>query len=188
MEKISKKIFDDAQNERDKIIESTKQEIAQIRNHTFEKLDKLGKETESLVKEALLREQRRLVGMVKLGIRNELLQAKRTIINRIFDEVLNILVSKERDEYLAIVKNLLKETDTKDGEIVLGTEENKIDKKFIEDTNKELGTNFTISNEREQIEGGFILQCGKTEIDNSFRAILNDKRGRIELELAKFLF
>ncbi len=188
MEKISKKILDDAQKERDEIIKSTEQEVTQIKKQTSEELNKLEKETEEFVKEALLRERRRLVGMVKLSTRNELLQAKREIMDRIFNEALDTLVSKERGEYLDRIKNLLKETGVKDGEIVLGKEESKIDQKFIEDMNKELGANFSVSDEKAQIKGGFILRRGRIEIDSSFSAILQSKRERIELELAKLLF
>jgi len=188
MEKVSKKILDDANKKRDEIVKSAEQEVAQIKKQTENEISRLGKETEELVKEALEREHRRLVGMAKLGIRNELLQTKREIMDSIFIEALDSLVSKKREEYLDLVKKLLEDTGVEDGEIVLGKEESKIDQKFIEDVSTELGTKFSVSKERAQIRGGFILRKGQIEIDSSFSAILNAKRERTELDLAKLLF
>ena len=188
MEKVAKKILDDAQKERDRIIKEAEDEALKIKNETKEEIDRLNKETKKLVNEAQEKEKRRLIGMANLAVRNEVLRAKREIMDTMFNEVLQRLNSRKKDEYLELMKTLLERTEERDGEIIVGEKEDKIGPEFIERVNNELGAKFSLSNEKRPIKGGFILHQGKIEIDASFESILNSKRKELELELAKLLF
>ncbi|MDI6840683.1 MAG: V-type ATP synthase subunit E [bacterium] len=188
MEKVAKKILDDAKKEYDKIIKEAKDEAIKLKNKTKEELDRLNAEIEKQVKEVREKEKRRLVGMANLASRNELLHLKREIIDTLFNEALIRLNGGKKEEYLKLIKVLLERTGGKDGEIIVGESDDKIDSKFIENVNNKLGAKFILANEKRHFNGGFILHQGKVEIDASFEAILNTKRANIELELAKLLF
>lgn len=198
--RVAKKILDDAEKERAQILKEAEQEVGNIREQTQQELDRLKKETERQVKETVRREKKRIVGMAKLGIRNELLRTKRAGMDYLFNEALTSLINKEESEYLGLIKKLLILTGANSGEIICGENEKRINQEFVKQVNEELGANFVLSTERRAIRGGFILskdiqiqrelagRQGKVEIDCSFETLLNTGREKTELELAKLVF
>jgi V/A-type H+-transporting ATPase subunit E len=188
MEKVAKKILDDAEKEREQTVRDGEAAVADIRKRHQEEFQKLTKGIEAEVREALETEKKRILGMTKLSVRNELLITRRQILDSLFDDALESLVSKPEDEYLGLVSKLLSLTEVKDGELVLGHKEERIGQQFLSKVNSELSANFVLSSDQRDIRGGFILSRGQIEIDCSFNAILNVGRERIELELAKLVF
>jgi V/A-type H+-transporting ATPase subunit E len=188
MEKVAKKILDDAEKEREQTAQNAKAEVADIRKRHQEEFEKLTKKIETEVREALETGKKRILGMTKLSVRNELLVTRRQILDSLFDDALESLVNKPENEYLRLVTKLLSLTEVKDGELVLGHEEERIDQQFISKVNSELGANFVLSSEQGDIKGGFILSRGQIEIDCSLDAIVNIGRERVELELSKLVF
>jgi vacuolar-type H+-ATPase subunit E/Vma4 len=188
MEKIAKKILEDAEREKKEIIETAEQKIEKIREETQKEINKLRNETQEKAEEMLEKEKRRIVGMRRLKMRNELLKFKRGIMDSLFDKALDLLYKKEEEEYLKVVKKLLLLTNAKEGEIIVDNKETRITHEFVKDVNNELGANFSLSSKRRDIRGGFILHQKNIEIDCSFVSLLEKRREKIELELGKFLF
>ncbi|MCK4352372.1 V-type ATP synthase subunit E [candidate division WOR-3 bacterium] len=198
MEKVSKKILDDAQKEYTRIIKEAEQEVLKIKKQTTGELNKLDTEIKREADRARESEKRRLIGMARLKIRDELLSTKREIMDSIFAASLQKLINRKRDEprpsemgrgeYLGLIKLFLRRIGFKEGEVSIGVEEDKIDAEFIKKINRELETNFSLSKKRVSVKGGFILYHGKIEIDSSFKAILDARRERLELKLAQLLF
>lgn len=188
MEKVAKKILDDAEEERGKIIKEAKKSVAKITKNIETELKHLKEETKRLVKEAQDRECRRLVGLANLELRNEALRAKREIIDTVFADALEHLLARKREDYLDLIKLFLERTGLKDGEIIVSEEERYIDEEFLKAMNEKLKADFKLSKEKGSMKGGFILHKDKLEIDCSFEALLNEKREVLEVELAKMLF
>ena len=189
MEKVSKKILDDAKQKADEIIKEAEAKKKENGAKIKEQVTKVKEETEQLVSDQKNREYDRIAGRAKLDLRNDTVRLKREIMDGLFDEAVNRLVNKKSDEYLKIIKELLSRDEVKEGgELIICEKENRIDEKFIETVNKELGSSFTLSKERRLIRGGFILRRGKVEIDASFGTLVKSKKERLEMELAKILF
>lgn len=186
--KVVEKIISDAQSAANKIIEEAKREVEKINKEAEESIKKIENEIENEANQLKEKEKSILIGKAKMEIRNDILQLKREILNDIFNEAINRLVNKGKDEYLSITKELIEKTGMKEGEIVISDKDNAIDNNFIEKINKEMGANFYLSKDKINILGGFILRSGKIEFDASFSSIINTKREEIELELIKLLF
>lgn len=188
MNKVVEKIISDAQFEYNKIIEETKLEVEKIHKETSETIKKIEEEIKNEANQLREKEKSILIGKARLEIRNEILQIKRKIIDDIFNEALTKLTNKEKDEYMSIIKDLIKKTGLREGEIFIGDREKVIDNNFIEKINKEMESKFLLSSDRINILGGFVLRSGEIEIDASFSSLLKEKKEEIELKLTKLLF
>ena len=81
---------------------------------------------------------------------------------------------------------------TGDEEVVVDTNEGRIDHEFIKQINRELGSdyksNLKLSDEKQDIGAGFILKRGKIKTNVSIQVLLEQARKELEIELAKELF
>ena len=189
MEKVSKKILDDAKQKANEIIKEAENKKREIEAKTKEQITRIKKETERMVLDQKNREYDRITGRARLALRNDMLRLKREIIDELFNKAIDRLVNKKSDEYLKIIRELLSRDEISEGgELIIGEKENRIDEGFIKAINEEMDGSFTLSSERRPIRGGFILRRGKVEIDASFETLLEAKKERLEMELAKILF
>jgi len=82
--------------------------------------------------------------------------------------------------------------ETGDEEVIIDNNETQIDQRFIEQVNRKLGPgykgNLRLSDERQNIGGGFILKRGKIKNNVSLQVLLTQARKELEIELAKELF
>ncbi|GAI99048.1 unnamed protein product [marine sediment metagenome] len=91
-----------------------------------------------------------------------------------------------------IKKLLLDAVETGDEEVVVDTNEGRIDHEFIKEISRELGpdckNNLRLSDERQDLGAGFILKRGKIKTNVSIQVLLEQARKELEIELAKELF
>jgi vacuolar-type H+-ATPase subunit E/Vma4 len=91
-----------------------------------------------------------------------------------------------------MTKLMLEVVETGDEEVVVDSKEKRIDQKFIEKINQQLGHgrkgNLKLSEERANLGGGFILKRGKIRNDVSVGVLLAKAREGLEIELAKEIF
>jgi|GEM_PF-383627 V/A-type H+-transporting ATPase subunit E len=121
----------------------------------------------------------------KLESRNKILESKRAIIDKVFDEVFTKYLSYETDIYLEFLVDLIKKNVKDDGyEIIL----NKKDKdELSEKLIKKLGSGFKISDSVSNIKGGVILKKGNIEFNLSYDQIFKFKKEKLEKEVGKIL-
>ncbi len=187
MEKVSKKILEDAKKKSADILEQARNKEREIKKKSDEETKDLKNQIEKEVKELRNKEISRLKGIAELEIRKDILATKRKIIDSIFEKALDALVN--RKDYPGMIKWLLKEiSESNEGEVIIGEKEARINKEFIDKFNTEFKTRFTLLEERRPVKGGFILRMGKIEIDNSFETLIEEQREQLEIELGKMLF
>ena len=97
------------------------------------------------------------------------------------------------EEYRALIKKLLLDTvETGDEEVVVDTNEGRIDREFIKKINSELASgkkgDLRLSDQKQDIGAGFILKRGKIKTNVSMEVLLGQARKELEIELAKELF
>ena len=89
-------------------------------------------------------------------------------------------------------KLILKAVETGDEEVIVDKNETRIDQKFVKQINRELGPGFKgnlrLSDEKQDLGGGFVLKRGKIKNNVSFEVLLAQARKELEIELAKELF
>ena len=119
-----------------------------------------------------------------MDAKNELLKAKRAVINSVFEEAIEKLVKSDR--YEDMITKLI-------GKSELDGEPEVVPAKGNEDATKKAltasGKGFKLAEKSANIRGGFLLRTEKVEMDNSFESIVSKElKDELELEVSKVLF
>lgn len=87
---------------------------------------------------------------------------------------------------------MLEAVETGEEEIIIDKNENRIDREFVSKVNQDLGSdyrgNLRLSEQKQDLGGGFILKHGKIKTNVSVGVLLDQARKELEIELAKELF
>ena len=190
---VVEKILADAKAEADKIKKEAEAKEAAEQATLTEQLDKYKKQTELLAKKAGEDEKSHILAAARMDVAKEYLAEKRKILNEVFEQARRQLQNLPDEQYHALIKKLLLDTlETGDEEVVIDTNENRIDHKFIKEVNRELGPgykgNLRLSDQRQSLGAGFILKRGKIKTNVSIEVLLDQARKELEIELAKELF
>ncbi|ACQ52891.1 V-type ATP synthase subunit E family protein [Clostridium botulinum] len=195
LENLTSKIIEDANKEAEKLLSEAKKEENKI---VDEKIKKANKAKEQIIERAK-RESRtkaeRVISNAHLKVRNNKLEAKQEMINKVFDKAVIKLQNLSKDEYLNFVKSSILSLDIEGDEeiIVSPNDKDKIDISLMLTLNNQLKAKgkkalLKISNENRNIKGGFILYKNGIEINNSFEALVDSLRDELEQEIIEALF
>jgi V/A-type H+-transporting ATPase subunit E len=192
-EQVVEKILADAKAEADKIKKEAEEKEAAEQAKLTEQLDEYKKQTELLAKKAGEDEKSHILAAARMDIAKEYLAEKRKLLDEVFEQARRQLQDLPDKEYLALIKKLLLDTlETGDEEVVVDTNEGRIDREFIKQINRKLGTgkksDLKLSDQKQDIGAGFILKRGKIKTNVSIQVLLEQARKELEIELAKELF
>ena len=182
---ILENIIEDGKAVADKTLELGSKNANDIRS-LFEKeakahetgiLEKANKEAEAIWQKSLSQE-----GIKR---RNRKLVAKRTLLNRAFEEAQIALAKLPNNDKLAFYEKVVKNSTHEAGEIILNEEE----KAAIGDSLiKVLGSDYTISQETGNFIGGMVIKSGEVELNCTFETIVNNMAKEKEAQIASLLF
>jgi len=192
-EQVVEKILADAKAEADKIKKQAEDKDAAEQAKLTEQLDEYKKQTEILAKKAGQDEKSHILAAARMDIAKQFLTEKRKILDEVFEQARQQLQDLPDDEYRALIKKLILDAaETGDEEVVIDTKEKRIDREFIKQINRELGSgykgNLRLSNQKQDLGAGFILKRGKIKTNVSIGVLLDQARKELEIELAKELF
>jgi len=192
-EQVVEKILADAKTEADKIKKQADDQEAAEQAKLAEQLDEYKKQTEILAQKAGEDEKSHILAAARMDIAKEYLAEKRKILDEVFEQARRQLQDLPDEEYRALIKKLILDAvETGDEEVVVDTNEGRIDQEFIKEINRELGPgykdNLRLSDERQDMGAGFILKRGKIKTNVSIEVLLGQARKELEIELAKELF
>ncbi len=187
------KILADAGAEAEKITKEAQQKEAAQQANLAAQLQEYNKQTETLAQKAAKDEESHILAAARMEIAKEFLAEKRKILDEIFELSRRQLQSLPDDQYRNLITKLLLEAvETGDEEVIVDKNEYRIDQQFIDQINQKLSSsekaNLRLSQDRADIEGGFILRRGKIKTNVSFDVLLAHARKELEIELAKELF
>jgi V/A-type H+-transporting ATPase subunit E len=187
------KILADAGAEAEKITKEAQQKEAAQQANLAAQLQQYNKQTDSLAQKAAKDEESHILAAARMEIAKEFLAEKRKILDEIFELSRRQLQSLPDDQYRNLITKLLLEAvETGDEEVIVDKNEYRIDQQFIDQINQRLSSgekaNLRLSQDRADIEGGFILRRGKIKTNVSFDVLLAHARNELEIELAKELF
>ena len=190
---VVEKILADANAEADKIKKEAEEKEAAEQTKLTEQLDEYRKQTEILAKKAGEDEKSHILAAARMDIAKEFLAEKRKILDEVFEQAHQQLQNLPDKEYRALIKKLILDAvETGDEEVVVDTNENRINYEFIKEINRELGpdykSNLRLSDQRQDLGAGFILKRGKIKTNVSMEVLLDQARKELEIELAKELF
>ena len=190
LENLLSKIAKDSEAKAKEIIADAEQKAESIK---AEKAAEAQRETAPILAAGELEAERaaqRVISTNKRKIRDDLLKAKKDILDNVFDQALAKLNQLDIASFLEFVKRSLLETDTDGVEILLPSHYGSIDVSQLNDYLVSQGKkgNLVQYQGARQINGGFILMKAGIEYNYTFEAILSSKRDALEKEILESLY
>ncbi len=185
LKEILDQIKKEAEVEIAKLDKARDEAIAEIKKEYAQKRDHRKVEMGDRVKDNVGKVKTRAKTFAKMETRNNLLRAKRALLQEIFDDAVTSLVKS--DKYTDIVTALLKSADKEfhEGTVIPAKGKKGETQKALEAS----GAKFEIASEEADIQGGFILESGKVEVNFSFDSILaKELWSDLEVQLNQLLF
>ena len=192
-EQVVEKILADAKAEAEKIKKQADDKEAAEKAKLNEQLSDYKKQTELLAQKAGEDKKAHLLAAARMDIAKDYLAEKRKILDEVFAQARQKLQNLPDGEYCKLMtKLMLKAVETGDEEVIVDKNEKRIDQELINQVNKQLPSNgkghLRLSDQRQDLGGGFILRRGKIKNNVSFEVLLAQARRALEIELAKELF
>jgi V/A-type H+-transporting ATPase subunit E len=192
-QQVIEKILADANAEAEKIKKEADEKQAVEQKQFDEQLNKYKEETQVLAKKAAEDKKAHLLAAGRMDVAKEYLAEKRKIMDQIFQQAQKQLLNLPDEEYRALMtKLILDAVETGDEEVIIDSQETRIDQNFIKEINRKLGPGYhgslRLAGEKQNIGGGFILKRGKIKNNTSLSVLLNQAQNELEIELAKKLF
>ena len=192
-EQVVEKILSEAKAEAKKIKKQAQDKEAAEQAKLDEQLADYKGQTEMLAQKAADAEKLHLLAAARMDVAKELLAEKRKILDEVFAQAREKLLSLPDEQYRKLMTNLmLKAVESGDEEVIVDKNEKQIDQNLIDQVNQRLGPDnkreLKLSEERDDLGGGFILRRGKVKNNVSLDVLLAQARRDLEIELAKGLF
>ena len=186
---IKKKIETDARDEAGKIIEKARDNVEAIKKNAADEIKKMENGySERFKKEQpeILRRREIVAGLdvkkIELGVRQQ-------AISDAFQGALKHLASLPEDAYLSFAGKLFKKAvQTGKETVFISKSEKHISSEWISKLNSQNGWSLSLSEERREISGGFILDQDNIETNCSFDMLVRWIRDEIEADVVKRLF
>lgn len=186
---IKKKIEADASGEAQEILNKAKKEADQIFQNAEKEISDMKASYEARFEAERPEILRRRDIVANLDVKKIALGAKQELVSEVFDKALDLLNAIPSAKYLSFVEKLLKEAVvTGDEEVMVGKGEKKITAAWVKSYNEKNKTNLTLSSEKADISGGFVLNRGKVSENASFGMLLRALRDDLEAGVVKRLF
>ena len=192
-EQVVEKILADAKAEAEKIKKQAQDKEAAEQAKLDAQLIEYKKQTDILAEKAGKDEKSHILAAARMDIAKQFLAEKRKILDEVFEQARRQIQNLPDKQYHELITKLMLEVvETGDEEIVIDKNENRIDHKFIKQINHKLGPNYKgnlrLSDEKQDLGGGFSLRRGKIRTNVSIKVLLDQARKDLEIELAKQLF
>jgi V/A-type H+-transporting ATPase subunit E len=192
-QQVINKILSEAQEQVDKIKAEAQIKLAEEQAQFDKQLSEYKKQTDELAQKTAEDKKSQMLAAARMDIAKKYLAEKRKLLQEVFDKAGEQLVSMPDEQYRQLTKKLIKAAvETGDEEVIVDINEKRLDHEFIKQVNRELGPGFhgnlRLSQERQPIEGGFVLQRGKIRNNVSLPVLLDEAKKQLEIELAKELF
>lgn len=192
----------------DKIIALGEEEALKIKQEGENKAKKITEQIiaetkekiEQMIEDAKLRNED-LVKAKKAEIeqkeKQEKLASRKKIIKETFNIVLDKLCNMNDNDLKSFVISYLKKSNLKE-DVVIKVSRNEYERyiklfsteesNYLDRLTSAFGYNVVLSNDVQNIKGGFIIEGSYFDIDNSYEVILNDLAETLETEVAQKFF
>jgi len=190
---VIEKIRSDAAGEAAKITEQAELTEQAEAAKLEQELEQYRAQTESLAEKILREQMSHELAAARMRAAKNHLAEKRKILDEVFERAAGQLRNLPDEQYRDLMHKLMAQAvETGDEEMVIDTNENRIDERFIEEVNNRLPEtiqgNLRLANDREHLGVGFILRRGRIKTNVSLDVLLAEARQALEIELAGQLF
>lgn len=117
------------------------------------------------------------------------LGTKQRLIGEAFDAALRQMTELPADKYVQFADRLMTEAvSTKRETVLVGKNEKHLDQRWLDGYNSSHQTSLTLSPDRADISGGFILRDDRIDTNCSWEMLIGSARSELESEVVKRLF
>ncbi|HPY76936.1 MAG TPA: V-type ATP synthase subunit E family protein [Anaerohalosphaeraceae bacterium] len=192
-EQVVEKILSQAQQEAQAILDQARSRIQQRRADLQGSRQNYAQQTEEKAKTAGEDKLARMLAAARMDLQKKRLAAKVDLLNEVFEKARQKINALPEEAYLDLMSRLImKAVQTGDEEVLVGAQETRINQKCIKQINQKLGPGFKgnlrLSDEKADIDGGFILRRGNVRINASTGVLIEQMRQDLEIDLAAELF
>ncbi len=192
-QKVIEKILSDAGTEAQKIGQEARDKQAGEQAGLEQQLGDYRAQTKALAEKAGRDEKSHILAAARMQIAKEYLAEKRKILDEVFEQARRRVQSLPDGEYRGLMAQLMvAAVETGEQEVVIGNKEGRIDDSLLREVNDKLAAsgkgNLKLSQQRQNLAGGFILKRGKIKTNVSIDVLLDRARKELEIELAGQLF
>lgn len=192
---ITSKILRDAEGRKESILAAAEEEKNKILSKKVASAKELEKEILEKAEIEAKSKKERVISGAKLKARNGKLAAKQEVIEEVFSKSVETLCKLNDKEFVKFIKDSILSLDINGDEtLILNEAGHKIvSNEVIAEINEELKSKglkggIKISETIGSFRGGFILEKGGVEINNTFEALVDSLKDQLEFEVAKVLF
>ena len=189
IERITKRIQEDAQAERDAILAQAREEAARIEGEYQRQAEALRAQLRANGERKAAEREERLVSAAKMEGRKALLAAKQDLVDQAYLAAQTKLCLLSRDQAVEVLAGLLLRSSVtgKESVIFSQADRERVGAAAVEKANA-AGKQLRLAEETRSIRGGFILQQGRVEINCAFETLTRLERSRSAMDVAKRLF
>jgi len=192
-EQVVEKILSQAQQEAQAILDQARSRIQQRRADLQGSRQNYAQQTEEKAKTAGEDKLARMLAAARMDLQKKRLAAKVDLLNEVFEKARQKINALPEEAYLDLMSRLImKAAQTGDEEVLVGAQETRLNQKCIKQINQKLGPGFKgnlrLSDEKADIDGGFILRRGNVRINASTGVLIEQMRQDLEIDLAAELF
>ena len=192
---ITSKILRDAEGRKESILATAEEEKNKILSKKISSANEIAQEILEKAEVEAKSKKERVISGAKLKARNEKLAAKQEVIEEVFSKSVETLCKLNDREFVKFIKDsILSLNIDGDETLILNEDGNKIvSKEVVAEINAELKAKglkgeIKISETIGSFRGGFILEKGGVEINNTFESLVDSLKDQLEFEVAKVLF
>ncbi|MEG0227890.1 MAG: V-type ATP synthase subunit E [Lachnospiraceae bacterium] len=193
LDKITNQIIEEANSSANEMLQKADTQAKQFQDTALEEAkiecEKINQKSAS----EIVNYKDRMNSSADLQRRTAILNAKQEMISTTLEKAYRTFCDKDDAKYFQTIKEMLKKFALpQDGEIFFsGADLAKMPADFVNEITaiaKEKGGTLTLSQEKRNIERGFILAYGGIEENCSFEALFHSKRDELQDQVQKVLF
>ncbi|MEN8077697.1 V-type ATP synthase subunit E family protein [Clostridioides difficile] len=187
---ITSKILKDAEAGKENILATAEEEKNKILSKKVSSANEIAQEILEKAEVEAKSKKERVISSAKLKVRNNKLAAKQEIIDEVFEKSIDELTKLSKEDFLNFVKNTIVSMNLSGKQTLILNEEGLkfVDAAFIDELNKSVNAQITLSETAGNFKGGFILENNGIEINSTYEALVSSLRDELEFEVAKVLF
>lgn len=187
-----------------KIIQEAKEQADKIKGQALEKwqqekasldasIAEYEQQTQAMAQKAAKDQVDHMLAQARMQLAKEFLSQKRQVLDEVFEQAAQRIKALPAQQYRDFIANLMVNVATGDQEVIIDTNEGRIDQALIDQVNSRLSgmgrpAGLRLSSQRQPIEAGFVLKKGMVRTNCSLAVILGQARRELEMQLAGQLF
>lgn len=192
-DQVIAKIIQEAAEQADKIKQQAAEKWQQEKASLDASIAEYEQQTQAMAQKAAKEQVDHMLAQARMQLAKELLSQKRQVLDEVFEQAAERIKTLPAQQYRDFIADLMVDVATGDQEVIIDTNEDRIDQALIDQVNSRLSgmgrpAGLRLSSLRKPIEAGFILKKTRVQTACSLTVILAQARRELEMQLAGQLF